>query len=773
MAEPKTKPNNASVKAYPDGIPDDTQRRDARRGVAQAVLAPCVLLLALCASAAAQGVRAGGSPMAPGAREAMWPAPSAEDWARPCLVSWQRNWQDALELAESTGRAILVCVNMDGEIASEHYAGIRYRQPEIATLYEPYVCVIASVYRHTPQDHDAQGRRVPCPRFGTVTCGEHIAIEPVLFEQYFEDTRVAPRHIMVELDASESYDVYYAFDTQSVFDTIEQGVAGREYPPAPQHAEGSVLDLVISPDVRDRQAVEQAYASGGREQRLQILAAAARRPDRASVDLLRLALAGFDLELARLARGTLAGATEEGAINLILETLRTPLTETEREGLVAALDRIGERSPRARILAAVQHGLQGGAGTLDVQDWAAALGEQAPPPLYESALQARLESQADVLEGRDAGQHLALAEAFLASAYEFVGDDDEHSRYLLMDARDTALSAERLGASGWRVHAALAVARYYLGEQDLARERALRAVQAGMPSDVQSWSTMAVLAIFAQQRQEAISAAVNAKQEWPAEWLADVHSACLLLARHPHGTEEQVVAHYDFLEWLGARAEAEDALEAGLARFPGSWALHARLRWKVMRDRGAEALERVYAERMARPGAPPELGWFAGFASLVTAEFHRRWGDDAAALKAYDRAIDVYEQDAARLAEGGAERSLAHEHDIALALAGKARVAYEAGDDGAAVELLLASFARMPDAAASQDGLNISPADTARLLRRRLQDQGPAELLTRLEQALAALDPELLELPAYERGDPAANTGDGRAPWRGRRSRGP
>jgi len=46
---------------------------------------------------------------------------------------------------------------MDGEIASEHYAGIRYRNPDIAALYEPYVCVIASVYRHTPRDYDEQG----------------------------------------------------------------------------------------------------------------------------------------------------------------------------------------------------------------------------------------------------------------------------------------------------------------------------------------------------------------------------------------------------------------------------------------------------------------------------------------------------------------------------------------------------------------------------------------------------------------------------------------
>src|SRR5688572_23916359 len=74
--------------------------------------------------------------------------PTEEDWAKPCLITWQRTWEDALEVSRETRKAILICVSMDGEPASEHYAGKRYRDPAIAKLYEPYVCVIASVYRH-------------------------------------------------------------------------------------------------------------------------------------------------------------------------------------------------------------------------------------------------------------------------------------------------------------------------------------------------------------------------------------------------------------------------------------------------------------------------------------------------------------------------------------------------------------------------------------------------------------------------------------------------
>ena len=206
-----------------------------------------------------------------GSREAMWPAPTAEDWRRPCLITWQRSFEDARAVSEETQKPILVCVNMDGEIASEHYAGIRYRDPDIAKLYEPYVCVIASVYRHNPRDHDEEGRRILCPRFGSVTCGEHIWIEPGLFEQFFEGQRVAPRHIAVELDSKEMYDVYYAFDTDTIFDTLREGIEQREIQPKTiVRGDRTLGERVASPDVEDRMAVEAAYLAGDRAARRKV-----------------------------------------------------------------------------------------------------------------------------------------------------------------------------------------------------------------------------------------------------------------------------------------------------------------------------------------------------------------------------------------------------------------------------------------------------------------------------------------------------------------------
>ena len=193
----------------------------------------------------------------------MWFAPTAEDWKKPCLVKFQRTWEDAQAISKETGKAILVCVNMDGEIASEHYAGVRYRQPEIAKLYDPYVCVIASVYRHTPRDYDEQGKRILCPRFGSVTCGEHIAIEPILHAKYLR--RQAHRAAAHRRRARQQGDVRrllrlgHGHDLQQPEGRDRQAAA---VPPPVVKGDRSLVEKVASRDNEDRTEVEKAYETG-------------------------------------------------------------------------------------------------------------------------------------------------------------------------------------------------------------------------------------------------------------------------------------------------------------------------------------------------------------------------------------------------------------------------------------------------------------------------------------------------------------------------------
>jgi len=698
-------------------------------------------------------------------REQMWPAPTAEDWKLPCLITWQRTFADALAVSKQTKKPILICVNMDGEIASEHYAGIRYRRPDTAALYAPYVCVIASVYRHTPRDHDEEGRRIPCPRFGTVTCGEHIAIEPGLHDEFFDGRRIAPRHIMVELDRAEVYDVYYAWDTDTIFKALKTGIANRPKPPPDTRGDRPMIERVTSPDVLDRIEVEAAYQKGDREVRRALLEQTLSHKDVEEIDLLRLAIFGFDVEMAKLARRALAQYDSEPAVDLIAEALKQPIEPEEREMLLAAVVRLGEKFPRARTLAAVHRGLASRSSTVDVDGWSKAIDSRdgaSARGAYEA--QARLESRAEAAQARpqDGAAKVELAESFLDRAASPT-IERRFARVMIEDARAAALDAEKLGSKGWRVDAVLAVAASYLGDFDEACRRAEAAVTGGMPAPVadaegvQETNAVTVLALFARARQRAIARAYREKAPWPPEWLTDVNAAYSVLVRHPLGTDEHVAAHFDFLRWLGASTRAAEVLEEGLARFPDSWALHDRLRSRILAEKGVDALEQAYAERLTRANASPDLEWFAGYASLVVAEQCRKASEPEKALAAYDRAVEHYRRGIERnpASQGSAD------HYIALAFAGKARVSLEQGDLERAAQEVLASFARKPAAAATLDGLNISAVDTAKMLRARAREAGNESVVKRVQEGLDRLDPSLLELPAYEREVPPARGGEG------------
>ncbi|MCE9634660.1 MAG: hypothetical protein K8T90_03055 [Planctomycetes bacterium] len=697
----------------------------------------------------------GGPPNPPqgSAREAMWPAPTAEDWKKPCLITWQRSWEDAQAVSKETGKAVLVCINMDGEIASEHYAGVRYRQPETAAMYEPYVCVIASVYRHTPRDYDDQGRRIPCPRFGGVTCGEHIALEPIVYEKYLDGQRVAPRHIGVELDGKEMYDVYYANDTASVFKQIRDGVAGRATPPVVVRSDRPVVERVASHDVADRAAVESGYEKGDAATRKALLEAALARGGAAPLDLLRLAVFGFDVEMSRLARAALAKSESPDATNLIVEAMRVPMEPAERDALIAALGRLGTASPRAKWLATVYQGLSN-RPTVEAKDWARVRESSAPqdPKPEWRTIQDRWDvaSAAARAKPDDALAQLDLAEAALALAVDTpksLADDPKASRFftrhMLEDARVAATEAERLGAAtgptSWRVNGVLALAAYYGGDTATAYVRAEPAMKA-MPAGEYGWNSMAVITVFAESRWKAIQKAVREKQPWPPQYLADLHGAYSVLLRHPRATDSQVLWHYDFLGWLGATDQQARILDEAMARFPASQLLHDRLRIRTLREKGPEALEAAYDALLAKPDAPAAMQWFAAKAYVVAAESHRRGLRPQQASAAYDKAVARYD----RAIELDPDRRTDGDPAVALAMAGRSRLAYQAGDDDRALAEILQSFERSPKTAGTRDGVGITPAETAQMLLARLRVQKREAEEKRLFDAMSKLDPELL-----------------------------
>lgn len=685
-------------------------------------------------------------------REGMWPAPTEEDWKKPCLLRFQRTWDDALAVQKETGKPIMVCINMDGEIASEHYAGVRYRQPEIAEIYEPYVKVIASVYRHTEKDHDEEGNRILCPRFGSVTCGEHIAIEPIIFEKFCDGQRVAPRHIVVDLEGNEREDKYYINDTASVFDMIQ--TAHRSLPPAkPDIVRGDrpLLERVASRHIDDREAVEKAYREGDADLRRQLLQKALESGKSAQLALLRLAVFGLDSDLSTKAREALTQVDTPMATTLVSDALRVPMSKEERDTLIATLKRLGDGSRLARWLAVMHQGLSGETAPVKVTEWKkVGAGEYASPmiEIEGATLTEHAERKAAVLEANpdDPEPRLELAEAQLALALEarrtYAGNQRLARRFeraLLSEARKQASDAAALGAKGYRIDMVQALSSYYAGDRDTAYPLAEAAVKA-MPQGDTGWNSMALLTIFAESRWIKIKAAVKAKEDFPPSWLTDIHAAYSVLLKHPHGTESQVVWHYETLRWLGAEYRAEQVLMEGLQRFKQSTRLHERLLDWVLRNRGPRGVEAAYTKLLeGYEDETPMLG-FLGNAQLKVAEAYRRTARFSKALSAYENAIDAYEKFLEAYPDTGDEM----EATIALALAGKARVAYVVRKDDVALAAMLESFKRSPGSAGTRDGMGITPGETAQMLLYRLKNQKKADEVARLEGALASLDPALL-----------------------------
>lgn len=697
--------------------------------------------------------RMGSPPSLPdGLREEdMWPAATAEGWKKPCLVRWQRTFDDALAVARAQNRPLMVVVNMDGEIASEHFAGVRYRQPETAALLNRYACVIASVYRHTPRDYDEEGRRVECPRFGTVTCGEHINAERELYDRYFDGRRIAPRHIVLDQGARETYDVYYAWNTATVFQTYRKGLEG--WPEPTELAEPTFGDLAQSADIDHREALERAYVEGDRETRSAILRTLQHDPDVVDqVEVLRAAIYGLDVELATMAQRALARCESDASLDLMAEALKGPLDEGERELLLAAVDRIGATSKRARTLAALHSGLSGRSSHIDEDALAARMREYEANAGGRAALDERLlvaETQPD-----DPDALVAAASALCERALET--QDLTFAQLLLEDARTNAERAAVLGASGAQLDAVLCVTLNAGGDWRAARTKASAAVEAGLLRSEDAVAAIGpatrerVLRLFADARRWAIRRAYRDGGQWPPEWLSDVNAAHEMLTRGPLADESILVEHHDFLRWIGATPRANAVLDDALQRFPSSPSLHERLRNRLLWEGGPAGLEQGYADRLlnerASEAGPTQLVWFAGYAALVAAEHHRRRSEFDEAVGAYERGIAHYE----RSIELFPETDDTSRHYIAMARAGLARVALEAGDLARATTQLVRGLELRPDSAASLDGLGFSPVMTAKMLAARLDEAGRAELAAELQGALDALDPKLLEPPPSE-----------------------
>ncbi|MBI5362834.1 MAG: hypothetical protein HZA53_06620 [Planctomycetes bacterium] len=236
------------------------------------------------------------------------PAPTAAPVIAddPRQIHWERSFEDALALARTTDRPLLVAVNMDGESAGERIVREEYKDPAFVASTRAFVCVVASFFRHTPRDHDDDGRRIACPRLGAVTCGEHMALEPLLYDKFLSDAdRVAPRHALVLQDGKKAFDEFLLFDLRDL-DRLVANAAQHEVERRARAGLALEERLPARLDVADaenwrawegershraRAVLEDALAGAREESTLLALDALAAAGDAGSMDALRVVLA--------------------------------------------------------------------------------------------------------------------------------------------------------------------------------------------------------------------------------------------------------------------------------------------------------------------------------------------------------------------------------------------------------------------------------------------------------------------------------------------------
>ncbi|MHC4225032.1 MAG: HEAT repeat domain-containing protein [Planctomycetota bacterium] len=110
-------------------------------------------------------------------------------------VEWMGGWDEAFALARKTGRPVMVCINSkDGEQANDRAAKATYRDPWFVPLSRRFVMIVVSTRKH--------GGIVGCPRFGKVTCDQHLACWRKLREHHGKefllpgttDEMISPQH---------------------------------------------------------------------------------------------------------------------------------------------------------------------------------------------------------------------------------------------------------------------------------------------------------------------------------------------------------------------------------------------------------------------------------------------------------------------------------------------------------------------------------------------------------------------------------------------------
>ncbi len=656
--------------------------------------------------------------------------PAAAPATPPPAIEWQRTLADALAIQKVTNQPLLLCVNMDGEVFCERFATETYREPAFVAATQGYVCLIASPDRHNAFDLDWQGNRIECPRFPGVTCGEHIAVEPLLFEKFFGGRRNAPRHLCVSPAGEKLCDHIMENSMQPAIASVKQH-AGAAAPALPAATEA----LLRLRRAAARRVVEERYRQADEAGRLALLQVA--QGGQAPFDLLRMPLRGpagplFDAAVQALC----ATATPDAAFDL-LDALPRADEPALQELLVAALERVGQEHPptaalHGRLLAA-RRGIAEGTHNPDP----AVLRESAAPatPLSREELEAAVEAaEKNAKAAPSPRAWLALAQATLALADFLAEANDKYAAMTFEDSARAAAKAEADADAGLApaLAAVQTCARWQQGDAAATAALALQMHAALAALGPAARIDGALLARALRAEAQANAALVTAAIEKEAD--ADVTgptmaavAANAALCGSPLATEADRLRHAGMLEWAQARREALAVLNAAVQAHPASAAVHERFRNRVVADLGADALLPRYMAIVAACDDKATAQWFAGYAAIVAAEQHVRDRRPGEARAAYDACVTQFEAAAGHEAYADSAR-----HFAVLALAGRALLRHQERDAAGAVQDLRRARELRPASMGESDGLGRKPDALLRRVARELAEQGQAELAAQL-----------------------------------------
>ena len=572
----------------------------------------------------------------------------------PDQIAWIGDLDAARTIAEEQQRPLFLAVNMDGESASERIVRELYKDESFVALTRRAVCVVSSLFRHTPRDYDEDGAPIPCPRLGVVTCGEHIALEPLKYDAYLGGDRIAPRHALIHPDGTKVFDLSLLFDLDDVAARLKEELGPwpdpRPWiePPTSELATLRALAARATNDVAMAQLVRSAREVGlAEETALELLrihrdvrAIPPRWPDRQRL----VAIAGLSTEpwsrsmiLADRLLGGAAGA------------------EHARRAVVA---RIGDEAARVERWAASQPVVDGWRWLEFAEAVRREVGiDPAPPrPTYDESelmdeLSVATRAIRDGGEG-DADANARLGRTALRIARGRIDREEAGADVFLVDAQrflDSARALRPGDVTLWNDSAQVAYLQSRFDDEEQLGIGALRSLAEPAVDWLELPLTDAARLLADRTRHEALrwvgdaSARLLAARSGGDAVLESAGilrggQALMLAAASPRGDEVDWQSVTSFFAALGLVRLELAWLDAGLRRFPESNALRAALNnaiWRV----GRPELAVDHAARMVEEfGDRGTSHWYLGFARVLLGDWRRREEAPDAAIELYKTA---------------------------------------------------------------------------------------------------------------------------------------